>query len=141
MLGCVDQPAVATVEIFLDCDRHRRGLTCGEIIAPDVTGLLKHDRVFADGWKFDVEISKVRELLRFFCCEINDEQIHPIVAVGDEIDLIVRSPHRADVLRGIVREVFGGAGVEIVNPNVIRHAAAIMFPCAELPEHAVERHL
>ncbi len=141
MLGCVDQSAVATVEIFLDCDRHRCGLTCGKIVAPDVTGLLEYDRVFAERRKLDVEISEVRELLRFFCCEINDEQVHPIVAVGDKIDFVVWSPHRADILGWIVRQVFGGAGVEIVNPNVIRHAAAIMFPCAELPEHAVERHL
>ena len=32
-------------------------------------------------------------------------------------------------------------GFEIVNPDVIGHAAAIMFPGAELAEDAVERHL
>src|SRR5207247_10841126 len=75
MVGCVDQPAVATVEIFLDCDRHRRGLTCGKIVAPNVSGLLKYDRVFADGWKLDIEIGEVCELLGFFRCEINNEQV------------------------------------------------------------------
>src|SRR5207247_9691438 len=71
MLGCVYQPAVATVEIFLNCDRHRRGLTCGKIVAPNVSGLLEYDRVFAERRKLDVEIGELRELFRFFFCEVN----------------------------------------------------------------------
>ena len=81
------------------------------------------------------------ELLGFLRREIDNEQIHAVVAVGDKIDLVVRSPHRADVLGGVVRQIFGSAGFEIVDPNVVRHAATIMFPCAELPEHLVISHL
>ena len=113
----------------------------GKIVTPGVSRLLEDDRVFADGWKLDIEIGEVCELLGFFRCEINNEQVHPFVAIGDKIDFVIRSPHRADVLRWIVRQVFVGAGFEIVNPNVICHAAAIIFPCAELPEHAVISHL
>src|SRR6201993_5090920 len=112
-------------------------MTCSQIITPDVTGLLKHDRLFAHRWKLDVEIREVSQLLCFLRCKIHNEEVHPVVPVRNEIDLVVRSPHRADVLRWIVREVFGCAGFEIVKPNVIRHAAAIMFPSSELAEDAV----
>ena len=141
MFGCIDKRRAADRKIFLDLDRHRRCLTAREIVAPDVSRLLEHDRVFADRRKLDVEISEVRELLGFLRRKVDNEQIHAVVAIGDEIDLVVRSPHRADVLRGIVRQIFGGAGFEIVNPNVVRHAAAIMFPGAELAEDAVVSHL
>ena len=83
----------------------------------------------------------MRELLCLLRCRIDNEEVHPAVAIRNEIDFVIRSPHRADVLRGIVGQVFGRAGFEIINPNVVGHAAAVMFPCAEFPEYAVERHL
>ena len=141
MLGRVNQRRSAEREIFLDLNRHRRGLACGKIVAPDVSRLLEYYRVFADGRKLDVEIGEVRELLCLFCRKIDNEQVHAVVAVGEEINFVIRCPHWADVLRGIVRQIFGGACLEIVNPNVVRHSAAIMFPCPELPEHSVVSHL
>ena len=66
--------------------------------------------------------------------EINRKKIHPAVAIGDEVDAVIRSPHRADILCRIVGQVLRRAGLEIVDPNVIRHSAAVMFPGAELAE-------
>ena len=103
MLSRIDQSAAAAVEVFFDVDGHRGGLTGGQIITPDVTGLLKHDRLFAHRWELDVEVREVRQLLCFLRCKIHNEEIHPVVPVRNEIDLVVRSPHRADVLRRIVR--------------------------------------
>src|SRR5215475_4241678 len=100
MLGCIDQSAAATVEVFLDINRDRRGLSGCEIVPPDVTGLFEHDRLLADGWKLNVEVREMRELLCFLRCKIHSEEVHAVVTVRNEIDFIVRSPHRADVLRG-----------------------------------------
>ena len=41
----------------------------------------------------------------------------------------------------IVRQISRRAGFEIKNPDIVRHAAAIMFPGAEFAKDAVERHL
>src|SRR4029453_8009840 len=99
----IDQSAAAAVEVFFDVDGHRRGLARRQIIAPDKTGLLKHDRLFAHRWELDVEIREVRQLLCFLGRKIHDEEVHPAVPVRNEIDFIVWPPHWADVLRGIVR--------------------------------------
>src|SRR5207248_8412670 len=37
-------------------------------------------------------------------------------------------------------QILGRAGFEIMDPNIVGHAAAIMFPGPELAENAVERH-
>src|SRR5262249_12319940 len=108
---------------------------------PDIARLLENYRVFADRRKLNVVVCEMRELPGFLCRRIDNEQIHAVVAIGNEIDFVVRSPHWADVLRGFVRKIFGGAGFEVINPNVIRHSAAIMFPGAKLTEYAVVSHL
>ena len=141
MFGCIDKRGASNCEIFLDLNRHRRGLTARQIVTPDVSGLLEHDRVFADRRELDVEICEVRELPGFLRRKVDNEQVHAVVAIGDEIDFVVRPPHRADILCRIVCQIFGRAGFEIVNPNVVRHAAAVMFPGAKLAEHAVVSHL
>ena len=44
-------------------------------------------------------------------------------------------------MRFVVSQVRSRAGLEIVNPDIVGHAAAVMFPGAELAEDAVESHL
>ena len=140
MFGCIHQGRTSDRQIFLDLDRQRRGLAALQIVSPDVAGLFENDRFFPDRRKFDVEIFEVGELLCFLRDKIDNKQIHPAVAIGNEIDLVVRSPHRANVLGRIVGQVFSRAGFEIVDPNVVGHSAAIMFPSSELAENAIERH-
>src|SRR4030095_10976224 len=110
MLSCVDQSTAAAVEIFFDFDGHWRGLARSQIITPDVSGLLKHDRLFTHRWELDVEIREVRQLLCFLRRKIQNEEVHPAVPVRNEIDFVVWPPHWADVLRGIVRWVFRCTG-------------------------------
>ena len=140
MFGCVHERIASDREIFFDLDRHSSGLAGFQIVTPDVTGLLEHDCLLGDRRKLDVEILKGGELSRFLGAEIGRKEIHAAVAIRQEINLVVRSPHWADVLRRIVGQVFGGAGFEIVDPNVVGHAAAIMLPGPELAKDAVERH-
>ena len=66
--------------------------------------------------------------------------MHSSIAIGSKIDAIVRSPHRTDILRRVVGQVFGRAVLEIVNPNVVSHSTAIMLPGAEFAEDPVKRH-
>ena len=73
MLGRINQRRTAKREIFFDLDGYRRGLTRGKIVAPDVPRLLENYRVLADGWKLDVVIREVRELLCFFRRQIDKE--------------------------------------------------------------------
>src|SRR4029453_4955277 len=87
----IDQSAAAAVEVFFDVDGHRRGLARGQIITPDMTGLLKHDRLFTHRWKLDVEIREVSELLCFLRCKIQSKEVHPVIPIRDKIDFVVRS--------------------------------------------------
>ena len=136
----VNQSRASNREIFLDLNRQWRGLAALQIVSPDVTGLFENDRFLPDRRKFDVEIFEARQLFRFLRGKIDTEQIHPAIAIGDEINFVVRSPHRADVLGRIIGQIFGRAGFEIVDPNIVGHSAAIMFPGPEFAEHAIERH-
>ena len=141
MLRRIDQCRAARGEVFLEVDRHYRRLPAGQIVTPDVTRLFEYNRVLPDRRELDVVILEGRELLGVFAGQIRREEIHPAVAIGDEIDAVIRPPHRADVLRRIVGQVLDLAGLEIKKPNVIGHAAAIMFPGAEFTEDAVVNHL
>src|SRR5437868_14270760 len=102
MLGSINQPAAAAVKIFFDLNWDRPRLSRGKIVAPEMCRLLEHDRVFPNRRKLNVEICEVCKLLWFCAVKINSEQIHPVVAGGDERNLVVGSPHREDVLRRIV---------------------------------------
>src|SRR6266545_3532476 len=95
---CIDQCGTPRREIFLDLDRHRCRLPAGQIVTPDVARLLENDRVLADRWKLDVEILERRELFRFFVRKVDGEKIHPAIAVGEKIDVVVWPPHRANIL-------------------------------------------
>ena len=58
------------------------------------------------------------------------------VAIGNEIDPVAR-PHRENVLGRIVGDVDRLLAVEIIDPDVVRLAAAIALPGAEFTEDAV----
>ena len=99
MLGGIDERGAATAKSSLIAIGTWRGLSGREIETPDVAGLLEDDRVRADRRELDVVVLEGGELLRFLRREVDREEVHPAVAVGEEVDLVVRAPHRADVLR------------------------------------------
>ncbi len=111
MFGCIDQRISSDREIFLDVDRHGARFAALQVVTPNVAGLLEYDGLFADRRKLDVEIFKGGELSRFLGAEIGRKQIHSAVAIGQEINFIIRSPHRADVLSRIVGQIFCGVSL------------------------------
>ncbi len=110
----------------------------GEVEAVDVAAVLEHDGILAQRRELHVEVGETGQLSCLFRPRVVDEEIHPLVgvAVGEEVDPVA-SPHRDDVLRRIVRDILGRLGVEVVDPDVVGHAAAIALPRAELAEDAV----
>ena len=86
--------------------------------------------------ELDVVVGILRHLLRLLGASVVNKEVHRLVAVGDEKDFLTY-PHGADVLRHVVRQVLHLLGLRIVKPDVIRHAATVILPVAELAEDAV----
>src|SRR5882672_4506552 len=127
MLRCIDQSAASAVEIFFDVDRHRRGLAGRQIVTPDVSGLLEHDRLLADRWQLDVEIGEMRELLCLLCCRIDNEEVHSGVTIRYTIYFDVRSVYRLYVLLWIAVQEYRLRVLEIVETPVWVHCGAVMI--------------
>ncbi len=138
LVGYADQAAPAALEIVLDEDADLRAFIALNVVAVDVAAVLKDDGFGTQRRELHVELGELGQLPGFLGCDVVDVEVHPLVfvAVREEEDLIA-APHRDDVLGGVVRDVLGGLGVEIVDPDVVGHAAAIAFPGAELAEDAV----
>ncbi len=124
-------------EIFADGDRNDGGLFGGEIKFPNLAGLLEDDGTLAERGEFYVVIGERGELLGLLCGEIVAEEIRARGALRDKVDAAVGRPHREEILRGIVGDVFEGAGLQIEYPDVVGHAALILFPRAEFAEDTV----
>ena len=137
----IDRGGSAACKILLNRNRHLARLFRREIEMPDVASLFENDSTFAERRKLDVVILEGGVLRRFLRREIVTEQIHVPVAIREKVDLIIWRPHRDDVLSLVVRDVLDPAGLEIVNPDVVGHAAAVTLPGAELPKDPVVRHL
>ena len=88
----------------------------------------------------DVVIGVVRHLGGLLGRPVIAEQVHRAVTVGAEIHL-VSNPHWEDVLCVVVGDVLDLLRFEVVNPHIVGHTAAIVFPSAELTHHAVVGNL
>ncbi len=126
------------VEVLGDRDRHLLGLLAGQVESVDVAAVLEHDGRVAERGELDVVVGEARELPGLLRPEVVAVEVHPerLVTIGEEVDL-VPLPHRDDVLRRVVREIGGDLRLEVVQPQVVGHPAAVTFPGAELAEHAV----
>jgi len=140
MFRCIEEGCTAGGEILFNLNRDRSRLPGRQIPAPDVASLLEDDRVFPEARELDVKIREARQLLHFLGPEVDREEIHSPIAIGEKINVVIRSPHRANVLGRIVRQIFGRLSLEVEDPDIVRHAAAVMFPSAEFTKDAVERH-
>ena len=89
--------------------------------------------------ELDVVVRIVGHLLRLPVGGVVDKEVHRLVAVGDEVDVLA-NPHRADVLRHILRQVLHLLGRGVIEPDVVSHAATVILPVAELAEDAVIGH-
>ena len=99
--------------------------------------MLEDDGFAAERGEFHVEVGELRELLGLFRGEVVAKEVSAWGAFGDEINFAVVGPHGEQVLGGIIGDVFEGAGFEIEDPDVVGHAAAVLFPRAEFAEDAV----
>ena len=63
LLRRVNQPGAARGKIFFHLNWDGRGLSTGEIEAPDVAAVLEDDGVLAERGELDVEVLEVGELL------------------------------------------------------------------------------
>jgi hypothetical protein len=59
-----------------------------------------------------------------------------MVTVGEEIDFVAY-PHRENVLSFVVGDVGELCGADLVDPDVVGLASAVVFPSAEFTEGAV----
>ena len=100
------------------------------------TALLEDDPVAVRTGEFHVVIRKVGHLLHLAALRVIDEEVHHPVAVREEKDLVA-DPHRENVLRLVVRHVRHLPSRLVVNPDVVRHTALVIFPGAELTHDAV----
>ena len=104
--------------------------------AVEVAAVLVNDLLAVRAGELDVIIGIVGHLLRLLGASVVDEEVHRLVAVGDKVD-VVANPHGADILRHVVRQVNHFLGLRVVEPDVVRHAAPVVLPVAELTEDAV----
>ena len=99
MFRSIDKSGAAGGEVLLNLNRDRSRLPVRQIVTPDVASLLEDDRVFPDGGELDVKILEASSAASFPCPEIDREEIHSPIAIGEKINVVIRSPHRANVLR------------------------------------------
>ena len=132
------EAAAAGFVVVVDLDVDLLGLFRRQVELEDPAAALVDDRRIAERRELDVVILVVRELLRFVRLQVEDVQVHPpkLVAVGGEVNL-VPVPHRDDFLVVRLRQLLRLLRGEVVQPEVVGHAAAVALPGAELAEDAV----
>ena len=102
--------------------------------------VFKHDGLAVGGRELYVIFLEVGNLAGGAGAGVIGEQVHHHISVAGEENL-VSYPHGEDILGGVVGNVGHLLGLGIVNPDVIGHAAAVVFPGAEFTHHAVVGHL
>ena len=115
-------------------------LAIAEVVTVQLAAVFIDDVVVAQRRPFDVVISVLSHFLCLLGVVVVNEEVHRAVAVGTEVDFIA-DPHGEDILRLIVGDVFGSLGLEVMDPNLVGHAALVVFPGAELTHDAVIGHL
>ena len=105
----------------------------------EVAAVFKHDFAASARRKFHIVVGELRHFARYAAHGVVHKDVHGLVAVAHEIDFIAH-PHGVDVLSHVVGHVFHRAVAGVVNPDVVGHAALVVFPCAEFAEHTVVGH-
>ena len=135
--GDVDESGTGGGGVLADGDGHDGGFTGGEVKPPDLAGLLEDDGVAAEGGELDVVVGEVRHLDGLLGGEVVAEEVGAGRAFGDEVDAAVGGPHGEEILRGVIGDVLEFAGLQVEDPDVVGHAAAVLFPGAEFAKDAV----
>ncbi len=128
--------------VFEDANRNLGGLVAGQVIAINVAGIFEDNGLVSQRRILDVKILELGVLLELSGGEVFGIEVEAlvVVAVGEEIDRVA-GPHGEDIAGGVIGDVFGFLGLEIMDPDIVGHAAAVAFPGAELAEDAVVSEL
>ena len=110
----------------------------GGIELVEETSLLKHDQLAVGAGELHIVILKVGDLGGGLGLGVVDKDIHCHIPVRNKEDLVAY-PHREDILSGVVGDLLDL--LAIIDPDLVGHTATIVFPCAELPHHAVVSQL
>ena len=114
-------------------------LCCG-VKHIEVTTVLKHNLAAATVGELHVIFGEVGHLLGSTSAGVIDKDVHAVVAVAHVVDFVA-NPHGINVLGNIIGDVGHRLGLGVINPDVVGHPALVVFPCAELAEHAVVSQL
>ncbi len=101
-----------------------------------VAAVFVNDGIVADGREFYIILIVVGNFGGLSRGVVVGKKIHGAVAVGEEINNVV-VPHRENILCRVVGDVGGGFGIKIINPHIVGHAAAVVFPGSEFAKHLV----
>ncbi len=119
-------------------DRHFLQLLARQVEAPQLAALLERDRVAAEGREVHVVVGEVRDLARLAGRPVVDPQVGAAVRVlvAEVVDLRA-DPHRRRVGAAPMRDLFRLVCVEVVREDLLRLAAVVALPGAEVREDAV----
>ena len=104
----------------------------------NVTGVLIDDDLAIGAGELDIILVIVGHLLCLLRAGVINEEVHDVVPVGSEEDLIA-DPHREDVLGDVVGHILDLLGLRIPDPDIVGHTAAVVLPGTELTHDAVVR--
>ena len=118
-------------------DRHlHRGGGAG-VVAPDPAALLEHHRVGTARGPQHVEVVEGGDGARFAAPRRDRIQVERGRAVGGEVDRVA-DPGRLVVTAAEIGQAARGVARKVVHPHVLRAAAAVALPAAEV---AVDRRV
>ena len=85
-----------------------------------------------------VKIREVGELANFVTLHAVAKEVEPVLGAAVRIEVNrIAVPHRKSVGPVLVRHLFDFVRLQVVNPDVLRHAALIALPGAEIAKDAV----
>ena len=90
--------------------------------------------------EFYIIIRIVSYFFSLFGPDIINKDIHGAIPIGNKVDFL-SYPHRDNILCNIIGDILYFLGSRIINPNVICHATAIIFPITEFSHNPVVSQL
>ena len=106
----------------------------GGVEGVEVAAVLENDPFAVGARELDVILLEIGDLGGLSGLGVVDEDVHPVVAVRDEEDLVA-NPHGHDVLCVVVGDRLDGLAV--VEPDLVGLTSTVILPGTELAEDAV----
>src|SRR5581483_9790230 len=104
-----------------------------------VASIFEDDGIWSEAWPVHIKVGEVRELIAAQAVAVQVQAVFR-TSIRVEIDRVA-VPHGKSVGPFGVRHLLDVIGFEVVNPDVLGHAAGIALPSAEISEDAVVGNL